>query len=174
MTHAGPPPRPHLRAHGAALVAHDAVVCGDVVLGAGSSVWYGCVVRGDCARITIGEVTNVQDLTMVHADTGVPQAIGSYVTVGHRAVLHGRTIGDRCLIGIGAIVLGGAEIGDECIVGAGALVTENKVVPARSLVLGMPGKVVRTLSDEEIASLVHHAEHYRELARRHAAGPAGA
>jgi len=170
MTDPSPPPPRMLRRDGA-FVAHDAVVRGDIALGIDTSVWYGCVVRGDCARITIGDVTNVQDLTMVHADTGVPQAIGSYVTVGHKAVLHGRVVGDRCLIGIGAIVLGGAEIGDECIIGAGALVTENQVVPPRSLVLGMPGKVVRTLGDEEVAGLVHHAEHYRELARGHLDGP---
>jgi carbonic anhydrase/acetyltransferase-like protein (isoleucine patch superfamily) len=161
------PPDACLVRLGDAFVASSALVWGDVVLGREASVWYGCVLRGDCARLTIGEVTNIQDLTMVHADTGVPHSIGSHVTVGHQAVLHGRVIGDECLVGVGALLLGGTEIGDGCIVGAGTVLTENTVVPPRSLVLGVPGRVVRRVTDEEHAERRLHAEHYLELARMH-------
>lgn len=158
---------PHLLPLGEALVAHDAVVCGQVSLGARASVWYGCVVRGDCARITVGDYTNVQDGAVIHADTDVPNDIGSHVTIGHNAMVHGRRVGDRTLIGIGAIVLGGAEIGEECIIAAGAVVKEGAVIPPRSLVAGVPGKVLREVSDEQVAEFVGHAEHYWHLAQTH-------
>ena len=156
-----------LERHGAALVANTAVLWGDVTLGRDASLWYGTVVRGDCAPITIGELTNVQDNAVVHSDTGVPNDIGAAVTIGHLAMVHGRRVGDRCLIGIGAIILGGAEIGDECIIAAGAVVKENAVIPPRSLVAGVPGKVLRGVTDEEARGLAGHAEHYLEIAHQH-------
>ena len=160
----GPVP-PRLHPFGDALVASTAVVRGDVSLGPRVSIWYGTVLRGDCDRITVGEGSNVQDLTMIHADTGVPNDIGAHVTIGHGAVVHGRRVGDGVLIGIGAVVLGGAEIGDECIIAAGAVVREGAVIPPRSLVAGVPGKVLRTIDDAQAASFAAHAEHYWELAR---------
>ena len=158
---------PRLLPRGEALVASTAVVTGDVVLGRGVSVWYGCVVRGDCARISVGEMTNLQDGVVVHADTGVPNDIGAWVTVGHQAMLHGRRIGDGCLIGIGAVILGGAEIGEGCSVAAGAVVKEGAQIPPRSLVAGVPARVVRPVTDAELVVLREHAEHYLELARKH-------
>ena len=160
-------PHAPLIPHEDALVATTAVVRGDVSLGACASIWYGCVVRGDCDRVSIGEYTNVQDLSVVHSDTGVPNDIGAHVTIGHQAMVHGRRIGDRVLIGIGAIILGGAEIGDECIIAAGAVVKEGAQIPSRSLVAGVPGKVIRQVTDDDITNFVHHAEHYWELACSH-------
>ena len=121
--------------------------------------------RGDDAPLTIGPRTNVQDLTMVHADTGVPNVIGSEVTIGHRCVLHGARVGDRALIGMGAILLGGSVVGDECIVAAGAVVKEGFEVPPRSLVAGVPARVVRELTDEEVARFAHSAEGYVQKLR---------
>ena len=160
--------RPRLLPRGEAWVASTAVVTDDVVLGRDCSVWYGVVIRGDCARITIGALTNVQDNTVVHADTGVPNDIGAEVTIGHGAVVHGRRVGDGCLIGIKAVILGGAEIGAGCIIAAGAVVKENAVIPPRSLVAGVPARVLRAVSDDEVAMLREHARHYLELARHHA------
>ena len=145
---------------GGAFVASNAVVTGDVTLGEQASVWFGCVLRGDDAPITIGARTNIQDLTMVHADPGVPSVIGADVTVGHRCVLHGARVEDRCLIGMGAILLGGSVIGRESLVAAGAVVKENFVVPPRSLVAGVPAKVLRPLSDEEVARIFGSADGY--------------
>jgi carbonic anhydrase/acetyltransferase-like protein (isoleucine patch superfamily) len=139
---------------GLAFVAENAAVMGDVTLGEGVSIWFGCVLRGDDAAIRIGDRTNIQDLTMVHPDPGVPCAIGADVTVGHRAILHGRAIGDRCLIGMGAILLSGSAIGEESIIGAGAMVTEGKVIPPRSLVLGIPGRIVRRVTDQDVEKLI--------------------
>jgi len=161
---------PRLLRRGAAFVASTAIVCGDVTLGRDVSVWYGAVVRGDCAPITIGELTNVQDGTVIHADTGVPNDIGAHVVIGHLAMVHGRRVGDDCLIGIKAAILGGAEIGDGCIIAAGAVVKENARIPPRSLVAGVPGKIVRTVRDEEVAQLREHARHYLELALTHVRG----
>ena len=160
--------RARLVPRGEAWVASTAVVTDDVVLGRDCSVWYGVVIRGDCAQITIGELTNVQDNSVVHADTGVPNDIGAEVTIGHGAVVHGRRIGDGCLIGIKAVILGGAEIGAGCIIAAGAVVMERAVIPPRSLVAGVPARVLRAVSDAEVATLREHARHYLELARHHA------
>jgi len=146
-------------------VASTAVVTGDVTLGRESSVWYGAVVRGDCAPITIGEQTNVQDGVIVHCDTDVPNEIGSRVTIGHGAIVHGRRVGDDVLIGIGAILLGGSVIGDGCIIAAGSVVRENSVIPPRSMVAGVPGRVVRAVTDEELTMLRSHADSYLRLAR---------
>jgi carbonic anhydrase/acetyltransferase-like protein (isoleucine patch superfamily) len=170
MVTTSPPeaPHPRLLPRGGAFVASNAVVTDDVRLGRDCSVWYGVVIRGDCAPITIGELTNVQDNTVVHADTGVPNDIGAEVTIGHGAVVHGRRVGDGCLIGIKAVILGGAVIGEGCIIAAGAVVKENAVIPARSLVAGVPARVLRAVSDDEAATLRAHARHYLELARHHA------
>lgn len=157
----------HLARRGEALVASTAMVKGEVTLGRDTSVWYGAVVRGDCAPITIGDRSNVQDNAVIHSDTGVPNDIGADCTIGHLAMVHGRRLGDRCLVGIGAVILGGAEIGDECIIAAGAVVKENAVIPPRSLVAGVPGKIVREVRDDEAAHFAGHAQHYVEIARGH-------
>ena len=146
--------------HSTAYVAPNATVIGDVRIAAEASVWFGCVLRGDNEPIEIGPRTNVQDLTVIHTDEGIPCILGAGVTVGHRAVLHGATIGDGALIGIGAIVLNGASVGSEALIGAGALVTEGQVVPPRHLALGAPAKVVRELTEEEIERLRAAAAHY--------------
>ena len=149
-------------------IAPGATVIGDVKIGQDSSIWFGCVVRGDVHKIRIGDRTNIQDLSMIHVthyknpnkSDGHPTIIGNDVTVGHRVMLHGCTIEDACLIGMSATILDGAIIGKESIVGAGALVTMNKVFPPRSLILGSPAKVVRELSDEEVAELYASAKRY--------------
>ena len=153
-----------------AWVADSAQVIGDVVLGEGASVWFGTVVRGDADRITIGAGTNVQDASVLHADIGKPLTIGENVTVGHQVMLHGCTIGDESLIGIGAIVLNGAKIGRHCLVGAGALVTEGKEFPDGSMIIGSPAKAVRQLTPEQIEGLKLSAQHYMDNARRFRAG----
>jgi carbonic anhydrase/acetyltransferase-like protein (isoleucine patch superfamily) len=150
---------------GGAFVASNAIVTGDVTLGEDCGIWFGCVLRGDDAPLTIGRRTNVQDLTMIHADTGVPNVIGEECTIGHRVVLHGARVGDRCLIGMGAILLGGSVIGDESLVAAGAVVKEGFVVPPRSLVVGLPGKVIRTLTDADIAAFRASAQGYVDKIR---------
>jgi carbonic anhydrase/acetyltransferase-like protein (isoleucine patch superfamily) len=152
-----------------AWVAPNAAVLGNVALHEESSVWFGVTIRGDNPEpIVVGARSNIQDGTVLHADAGVPLTIGEGVTVGHQAMLHGCTIGDNSLIGIGATVLNGAVIGRNCIVGAGALVTEGKRIPDGSLVVGAPGKVVRELSNEQIAGLRQSAAHYVENAKRFA------
>ncbi|MBK7645403.1 MAG: gamma carbonic anhydrase family protein [Planctomycetes bacterium] len=146
--------------HGGAHVASNAIVTGDVTLGEEANVWFGCVLRGDDAPLVVGARTNIQDLTMLHADPGVSNVIGEDVTVGHRCVLHGARVEDRCLIGMGAILLGGSVIGAESLVAAGAVVKENFIVPPRSLVAGVPAKIVRSLTDEEVARIAHSADGY--------------
>ena len=142
-------------------VAPNAVVVGKVAIETDASVWFGAVLRGDNELIRIGARSNVQDNTVVHAQKNTyPTLIGDNVTIGHSAVVHGCTIRDRVLIGIGAIVLNGAEIGEDTIIAAGALVTERTVVPPRSLVMGRPGKVVRELSDEDVRSIQGYADRY--------------
>ena len=143
---------------------------GDVSLGAEASVWYQCVLRADMAPITVGDRTNIQDLTVVHVDEDVPCAIGSDVGVGHRALLHGCVVEDNCLIGMGAIVLNHARVGAGSLVGAGALVTEGMRIPPDSLVLGVPGKVVRPVDRVLRERMRSTVEHYLELARRHRSG----
>lgn len=153
-----------------AWVADSAQVMGDVVLGEDASVWFGAVVRGDTATIRIGRGTNIQDASVLHADTGKPLTIGDHVTVGHQVMLHGCTIGDESLIGIGAIVLNGAKIGKNCLVGAGALVTEGKEFPDGSMIIGSPAKAVRQLTPEQIEGLKLSAQHYIANAKRFKAG----
>ena len=151
-----------------AWIAEGASVIGRVTMGEDSAVWFGCVVRGDVHHITIGDRSNIQDLSMVHVthhkladeSDGNPTIIGNDVTVGHRVMLHGCTIEDACLIGMSATILDGAVIGRESIVGAGSLVTKNKVFPPRSLIMGSPAKVVRELNDDEVAELYASASRY--------------
>ena len=152
-------------------IAPSADVIGDVRIGEDCSIWFGCVVRGDVHYISIGDRTNIQDLSMIHVthykngdkSTGNPTIIGNDVTVGHRVMLHGCTIEDACLIGMSTTILDGAVIGKESIVGAGALVTKNKVFPPRSLIVGSPAKVVRELNDAEVAELYASATRYVEF-----------
>ena len=153
----------------AAFVAPNATVLGAVTLGASSSVWYGCVLRGDINTIEIGEGTNIQDLTMVHLADDHGVRIGRHCTVGHGAIIHACEIGDECLIGMGATILDGAKIGDRCIVGANALVTQRFTAPAGSMIRGSPAKVVRPLTEAEQAGLRAWAEKYVHVARAHAA-----
>jgi carbonic anhydrase/acetyltransferase-like protein (isoleucine patch superfamily) len=153
----------------AAFVAPNATVIGNVTLGALSSIWYGAVLRGDIHSIEIGEGTNVQDLAVVHLADDYGVKVGSYTTIGHSAIIHACTIGDECLIGMGATILDGAVIGDHCIVGANALVTQRFVAPAGSMILGSPAKVVRQLKESELLGLRPWAEKYVEVAKAHAA-----
>jgi carbonic anhydrase/acetyltransferase-like protein (isoleucine patch superfamily) len=151
-------------------VAPNAVVLGNVRLDDEASVWFGAVLRGDNELIAVGPRSNVQDLSVVHTDLGFPATIGADCTIGHRAILHGCTIGDNSLIGMGAIVLNGAVIGRNCLIGAGALVPERKVIPDNSLVVGMPGKVVRELDDASVNGLTRSAAGYVANWKRFAAG----
>ena len=153
-----------------AWVADSAQVMGNVELGEDASVWFGVVIRGDTECITIGRGSNIQDASVLHADVGKPLTVGNNVTVGHKVMLHGCTIGDGSLIGIGAVVLNGAKIGKGCIVGAGALVTEGKEFPDGSMIIGSPAKVVRELTAQQQAGLTLSALHYIENARRFRAG----
>ena len=148
-----------------AWVADSAQVMGNVVLGEDASVWFGAVVRGDTDSITVGAGSNIQDASVLHADLGQPLVVGERVTVGHQVMLHGCTIGDESLIGIGAIVLNGAKIGKNCLVGAGALVTEGKEFPDGSMIVGAPAKAIRQLSPEHIEGLRQSAQHYIDNAR---------
>lgn len=150
----------------AAFVAANAVVVGWVKLAAGVSIWYGAVLRGDMERIEIGAYTNIQDGAILHGDPGKPTILEDHVTVGHRAVVHSAYIERGCLIGIGAVVLDGVRVGAGSIIGAGAIV--NKDVPPRSLVVGVPAKRLREVSDAEVAELLEHARHYEKLALVHA------
>ena len=147
-------------------VAADANLIGKVVMLAGASVWFGSTIRADHEIILIGEGTNVQENTVMHIDKGFPLTIGTNCTIGHKVMLHGCTIGDNTLVGMGATVLNGAKIGKNCLIGAGALITEGKEIPDGSLVMGVPGKVVRQLDDEAIAKLEASALHYQENMRR--------
>ena len=157
---------PDLPENGDYWIAPDANVIGRVVIGEGASVWFGCTLRGDNEPITIGAGSNVQENCVMHTDPGFPLTIGEGCTIGHKAMLHGCTLGQNVLIGMGAIVLNGARIGDDCLIGAGALITEGKEIPPGSLVLGAPGRVVRQLDQAAIEGLRASALHYQENARR--------
>jgi carbonic anhydrase/acetyltransferase-like protein (isoleucine patch superfamily) len=152
-----------------AFIAPNASLLGQVTLGPEASVWFGVVIRADLAPITIGRATNIQDNSVLHVDAGKPVVLGDQVTVGHRAIVHGATVHDRALIGMGSIILNGAVIGSESVIGAGALVTERAVIPPRSLVLGVPGRVVRPVSDKELAYITHAWSAYVEYSRRYLA-----
>jgi carbonic anhydrase/acetyltransferase-like protein (isoleucine patch superfamily) len=151
-------------------VAPSADLIGDVRLGHRASVWFGAVIRADNTPIILGDETNFQDGAIGHSDPGAPLTLGVRVTVGHQAILHGCTIEDEALVGMGARILNGAVIGAQCIVGAGALVTEGKIFEARSLIVGSPARAVRSLSDEQVALLRLSAAHYADKAGRYAAG----
>ena len=161
---------PDLPADGDYWVAPGAHVMGHVVIGAGVGIWFGAMLRGDNEPLVIGEGTNIQENCVLHTDMGYPLTIGRDCTIGHTAILHGCTIGDGSLIGMGATVLNGAVIGEGCLIGAGALVTEGKVIPDGSLVMGSPGKVVRSLDDAARAKLRLSATNYRANMARFKAG----
>jgi len=150
----------------AAFVAANATVMGDVVLGEGVSVWYGAVLRGDVEWIEIGAHSNIQDGAVIHGDPGEPTVLDEFVTVGHRAVIHSAHIERGCLIGIGAILLNGVRVGAGSIIGAGCVVTKD--VPPRSLMVGIPAKLIRSIDDAQVAGLIEHAERYEKLALVHA------
>ena len=151
-------------------VADNATVLGNVVLGKNVSIWYNTVLRGDNDPITIGDNSNVQDGSVLHTDDGVPLTLGANVTIGHMAMLHGCTIGDGSLIGINAIVLNNANIGRHCLIGANALIPEGREIPDRSLVVGTPGRIIRQLTDEEVAGLLGNAACYVHHLTEHARG----
>ena len=153
--------------HPSVFIAETATVIGDVSIGKECSVWFSAVIRGDAAPITIGEGTNVQDNAVVHVDTDTPTRIGKRVTIGHGAIVHAATVADDVLIGMGAIILSRANIGEHCIIGAGAVIPEDTHVPPRSLVLGVPGRVVRQVTEEEIARIHHGSESYIERAKNY-------
>jgi carbonic anhydrase/acetyltransferase-like protein (isoleucine patch superfamily) len=157
-------------ASGAFWVAPNAILLGKVKLEEDASVWFGAVLRGDNELITVGARSNVQDGSVLHTDPGFPLTIGQDCTIGHMAMLHGCTIGQGSLIGIGSIILNGATIGEECVIGAGALIPEGKDIPPRSMVLGSPGKVVRQLSDEDVQRFGGAAQRYVANWKRFAAG----
>jgi carbonic anhydrase/acetyltransferase-like protein (isoleucine patch superfamily) len=152
-------------------LADTARVLGEVSLGPQVSVWYGAVIRGDVAPVSIGAGSNIQDNAVVHCDTDQPNVIGADVVVGHGAIVHGRAVGDGSLIGMGATVLGGTVIGSRCLIAAGAVVPPNMVVPDEHVVMGVPGKVARPINDKERKYLDWLAPHYVELARRHVERP---
>ncbi len=148
-------------------IADGARVIGRVKIGRGSNVWFNAVLRGDVETLTVGEFTNIQDGAVLHADPGFPLRIGSYVTIGHSAIVHGCEIGDETLIGMGAIVMNGAKLGRQCLVGAGALLTEKFSAPDGSLIYGSPAKIVSQLGPEEREKLRRSADHYAELAQQY-------
>jgi carbonic anhydrase/acetyltransferase-like protein (isoleucine patch superfamily) len=153
-----------------AFVHPEALVCGDVTLGARVSIWPTAVLRGDTDRILVGEESNVQDGTIVHVDRGVPTTIGRRVAIGHRAIVHGATIDDDCLIAMGAILLNGVQIGSGSIIGAGAVCREGMRIPPNSLVLGVPGRVVRETTDAERERIARTVQSYLELQQAHRRG----
>ena len=161
---------PELPADDAYFVAESAVLIGRVRLKRGANIWFGAVLRGDEEQIEIGEGSNVQDNSVVHADPGFPAKIGRDCTIGHNVIIHGCTIGERCLIGMGAIIMNGAKIGDNCIVGAGAIITEGKEFPPGSLIIGAPAKLVRAVDEATSAGLCRGGKHYSENGRRYRKG----
>lgn len=151
-------------------IAPGAVLTGDVVLAPGVNIWFACVLRGDLSRISLGARVNLQDGTIVHTDHDEPLTLDEGVVVGHRATLHGRHIGRDTLVGMGAILLSGCEVGAECLIAAGTLLTEKRRIPPRSVVMGVPGKVIREVSDEDLRRTLAISAHYLEMAQRYAAG----
>lgn len=157
--------KPTLPEDGDYWIAPDANVIGQIIVESAASIWFGCTLRGDNEPITISEGTNVQENTVMHTDKGYPLTIGKGCTIGHKAMLHGCTIGNNSLIGMGAVVLNGAKIGDNCLIGANALITEGKEIPDGSLVMGAPGKIVRQLDEDAIEGLRRSARHYQDNMR---------
>jgi carbonic anhydrase/acetyltransferase-like protein (isoleucine patch superfamily) len=148
-------------------VASNAIIRGDVDFGAGANVWFNCVVRGDLARVTLGQRVNIQDGCILHTDAGEPLQIEEGVVAGHAAVIHGRRVGRDTLVGMGALLLSGCEVGEECLIAAATVVTEGRRIPPRSVVMGVPGKVVREITREEIERTRTICAHYLELAQRY-------
>ncbi len=146
-------------------IAPNATVIGKVAIANQSSVWFGAVIRGDTEWIRIGQRSNIQDLVCLHADEGVPCTIGDETTIGHSAVVHGATVGNHCLIGIRSVVLNGATIGDHSIIAAGAIVLEGQTIPPRSLAVGVPARVIREVTEDDIARIHHAAQHYTTAAQ---------
>lgn len=161
---------PQIPAIGFHWIAPSAVLIGDVRIEEDVSIWFGAILRGDNEPISIGKGSNIQENSVLHTDMGYPLTIGTGCTIGHRAMLHGCTIGNNSLVGMGATILNGATIGNNCLIGAGALVTEGKIIPDNSLVVGMPAKVVRSLDEKSVQMLEASSIHYVENARRFAAG----
>jgi carbonic anhydrase/acetyltransferase-like protein (isoleucine patch superfamily) len=161
--------RSRSRVHATAFLAENAIVMGDVTIGTESSVWYGCVVRGDRASVVIGARCNIQDGAIIHEAPDYPVRIGDDVSLGHGAIVHGATLGDRVLVGIRAVVLNGAMIGSDCVVGAGALVTSGMQVPDGSIVLGLPGRVIRSANEDDLDLIRRTAANYVLLSRRYLA-----
>lgn len=161
---------PQLPPEGQYWVAPDARVIGKVTLGEDAGIWFGAVLRGDNERITVGARSNIQEHAVLHTDMGFPLDIGEGCTIGHRAILHGCTIGENSLVGMGAIILNGARIGRDCLIAAGALVPEGREIPDGSLVVGVPGRAIRTLDEASIARLRQSAENYVANWKRFAAG----
>jgi carbonic anhydrase/acetyltransferase-like protein (isoleucine patch superfamily) len=161
---------PQLPADDSCWIAPDAYLIGKVSLGRDVSIWYGSILRGDNEPIVIGDGSNVQESCILHTDIGFPLKVGRGCTLGHRVMLHGCTVEDNCLIGIGATILNNATIGENSLIGAHTLITEGKVIPPGSLVMGSPGRVVRPLSEEEILRIVYNAKHYVENGRRYRTG----
>jgi carbonic anhydrase/acetyltransferase-like protein (isoleucine patch superfamily) len=161
---------PRFDERGSAWIAPDATLVGRIRIGRDVSIWFGAVLRGDIEEISIGAGSNIQEHSMLHTDSGFPLTVGDHCTIGHRAILHGCTVGDGALIGMGAIVLNGARIGRNCLVGAGALVTEGKEFPDNSLILGAPAKVVRVLDEDALRGLRASAENYVRNGQRFRTG----
>lgn len=159
-----------MRDYDGVYLATNAILTGDLTFARGVNIWYGCILRGDIARITLGENVNLQDSCIVHTDYDAPQEIEAGVVAGHAAILHGQRIGRDTLIAIGARLLSGSVVGAECIIAAGAIVTEGKKIPPRSLVMGVPGKVVRAVTDAEVERTRGISRRYLELARQYAQG----
>jgi carbonic anhydrase/acetyltransferase-like protein (isoleucine patch superfamily) len=159
--------------HASAWVAENATLAGQITLQKDVSIWFNAVLRAEHAPITVGEGSNIQDGTVCHVDPGMPLTIGRSVTVGHKVMLHGCTIGDESLIGINAVILNGAKIGRNCLIGANSLIPEGKEIPDGSLVMGSPGKIVRTLNEAQIEGLKASAMHYVENGRRYKASLVG-
>ena len=151
-------------------IMESAEIVGDVIIGEFSSVWSKAVIRGDESYIRIGKNTNIQDLCVIHAENDIPIEIGDNVTIGHSAVIHCRNVGSNCLIGMGAMLLDNAEIGEYSIVAAGTVVTENRIIPPRSLVMGVPGKIVREINDDDIKRIISSSKDYLRLSRSHYKG----
>ncbi|MEH6557201.1 MAG: gamma carbonic anhydrase family protein [Oceanicoccus sp.] len=156
--------------NGDCFIADNATIVGNVSIGNNASIWFNVVIRGDSDKITIGDDTNIQDASVLHTDVGIPMTLGKGVTVGHKAMLHGCTVGDYTLVGINAVVLNGAKIGKHCLIGANTLVPENMEIPDGSLVVGSPAKIKRTLGEEQRKMLEMSAQHYVDNGRRFAKG----
>ena len=153
--------------HGDSFIAENASVIGDVNIEKGASIWYNAVLRGDIANISLGKYSNIQDNSTIHTGIDIPSIIGDYTVVGHNVIIHSATIGNNCLIGMGAIILDKTSIGDNCIIGAGTIITKGEIIPPNSLVVGSPGRIIRRVTKEEMQSIKDTATRYYELYREY-------